>query len=242
MEPKNDWVDRQLAKLNPDSEWQPQVASALTRFEGRRVKPSFIGAWQGSLSLAAAAAICIIAFPAPRAFAQRIISPYVESGTALLLSAGDIDFSPNHIFATFHHWLNLAPPDDVLTDSSGARFRLSDYNGKVVLLSFWSTQCAACLKEIPWFMEFQSTYGKDKFAVIGISLDQGGWKAVRPFLATHNLNYRIGVGDDVWASQFGGADRIPAAMLLNRKGLIVAKHSGVHEKADYERKIREAVN
>src|SRR5216683_8235123 len=55
-------------------------------------------------------------------------------------------------------------PEFALKDSSGKTIRLKNYRGKVVLLDFWTTWCHGCKEEIPWFSEFQRTYGVKGFA------------------------------------------------------------------------------
>src|SRR5260370_27874323 len=79
-----------------------------------------------------------------------------------------------------------AAPGFTLKDSKGAAIRLSDYKGKVVLLDFWATTCGGCKVEIPWFIEFQNQFKdsglafKDSgLAVIGVALDEDGWKVVK---------------------------------------------------------------
>src|SRR5881394_1609605 len=80
-------------------------------------------------------------------------------------------------------------PDFSLEDSSGALIKLSGYKGRVVLLDFWATWCTGCKQEIPWYMEFQDKYKKDGLSAIGVSLDDDGWKSVKPFLQEHKINY-----------------------------------------------------
>src|ERR1700689_1116826 len=87
-------------------------------------------------------------------------------------------------------------PDFALKDSTGQMVQLSDYRGKVVLLNFWATWCAPCKVEIPWFMEFQREYKDRSFAVLGVSMDEDGWDAVRPYINEHKFNYRVVVGND----------------------------------------------
>src|SRR5258705_7442 len=72
-------------------------------------------------------------------------------------------------------------PNFALQDASGRTAKLRDYRGKVVLLDFWATWCHGCKEEIPWFSEFQRTYRAKGLAVVGVSLDEGGWSVVKRF-------------------------------------------------------------
>jgi cytochrome c biogenesis protein CcmG/thiol:disulfide interchange protein DsbE len=108
-------------------------------------------------------------------------------------------------------------PQFVLRDSSGKRAKLSKYRGKVVLLDFWATWCTGCKKEIPWFSEFQRKYAKEGLAVVGVSMDEDGWKAVKPFLAEHRIPYRMLLGDASTAQSYG-IQGMPDTFLIDRRG------------------------
>ncbi len=97
-------------------------------------------------------------------------------------------------------------PDFSLDDANGHTIRLSDYRGRVVLLNFWATWCPPCKIEIPWFVEFQNQYQADGLTVLGVSMDEDGWKAVRPFLAARKINYPIVVGNDDVSRRYGGIE------------------------------------
>jgi peroxiredoxin len=239
MEQNNRWVEDRLDKLNPEDEWQPQVSTALARFEGRRSQDRFFGRWPRILSLAAIVAICLLTFPQPRAFAQRIVAPCLEACENLVMSPGN--FRIERMIWAFHNWLGIAPPDFEATDASGASFRLSDYQGKVILLNFWATWCRPCKEEIPWFVEFQHHHADHGFAVIGVSLDEDGWKAVRPAMESLKINYRVAIADGELVQKYGGLESLPQSMLIDRKGRLLVKHVGITSKSQYEREIVRAL-
>src|SRR5208337_1155513 len=92
-------------------------------------------------------------------------------------------------------------PEFALKDGSGKLVHLSDYKGKVVLLDFWATWCGPCNIEIPWFTEFEQKYKGRGFEVLGVSMDDDGWKAITPFVGLKKINYRIVLGDDTTGDQ-----------------------------------------
>lgn len=130
-------------------------------------------------------------------------------------------------------------PEFSLKDSTGATVKLSDYKGKVVLLNFWATWCGPCKIEIPWFVEFEKTYKDKGFAVLGVSMDEEGWEVVRPYLAKAKVNYRMVIGDDTMAQQYGGVDSLPTSFMIDRQGRIASVHVGLVSKGDYQSEIRE---
>jgi len=135
-----------------------------------------------------------------------------------------------------------AAPDFTLKDINGKPVRLSEYRGKVVLLNFWATWCGPCKMEIPWFADFEQKYKSRGFAVIGISMDEDGWQAVKPFVEQAHMNYRVALGNDTIADLYGGVSALPTSFLIDRKGRIVAAHEGLVSKSDYQDEIDELLD
>jgi peroxiredoxin len=134
--------------------------------------------------------------------------------------------------------LGQPAPDFTLTDSAGSPVKLSTYKGKVVLLDFWATWCDGCKVEIPWYVEFQSKYRKDGLAAIGVSMDDDGWKSVKPFLEQHKLNYPVVIGNQDLASRYGGLPSLPMTLLIDRDGKIAELHAGMVDRGAFENKIK----
>jgi peroxiredoxin len=131
-------------------------------------------------------------------------------------------------------------PDFALKDANGATVHLSDYKGKVVLLDFWATWCCPCKVEIPWFMEFEQQYKDRGFAVLGVSMDEGGWTEVKPYVEKQKINYRILLGNDQVGEAYGGVDSLPTTFLIDRDGRIASKHEGI-EPSNGKDEIRDEI-
>jgi peroxiredoxin len=125
-------------------------------------------------------------------------------------------------------------PDFALKDANGKVVHLGDTLGKVVLLDFWATWCGPCVIEIPWFQEFQRKYKDRGFEVLGVSMDDDGWKAINPFVASRKINYRVVLGDDKTGDQYGGLEALPTTFVIDRYGRIAAVHVGLTSKKDFE--------
>jgi peroxiredoxin len=119
-------------------------------------------------------------------------------------------------------------PDFVLKDATGANIRLSAYKGKV-----W---CHGCKTEIPWFMEFQNKYKDSGLVVIGVSMDEDGWKSVRPFVEEKKMNYPVVIGNDDLAKRYG-VDNMPMTLLIDRKGKLAASYIGLVDKGIFEKEL-----
>jgi peroxiredoxin len=131
-----------------------------------------------------------------------------------------------------------AAPEFTLKDANGSTVKLSDYHGKVVLLNFWATWCGPCQLEIPWFVEFEQQYKSKGFAVVGVSMDDDGWTAVKPYLAEKKVNYRVLLGNDSVTQLYGGVDSLPTTFMIDRDGKIAAIHIGLAGKNEYLNEIQ----
>ncbi len=128
--------------------------------------------------------------------------------------------------------------DFALLDASGKTAKLKDYRGQVVLLDFWATWCTGCKQEIPWFSQFQRKYGAQGFAMVGVSLDQDGWKVLKPFLANAKVPYRMLLGNDPMAQRYG-IQNMPDTFLIDRQGKLAAAYrAGIVDRADVDANIR----
>ena len=128
-------------------------------------------------------------------------------------------------------------PDFTLEGLDGKQVKLSDYEGQVVLLNFWATWCGPCKIEMPWFVEFQRKYKDKGFTVLAVSLDEEGWEVVKPYAEKLQPNFPILLGDEEMEDRFGGIVALPTTLIINKKGEVVGRHTGLVSKSDYESEI-----
>ncbi len=103
-----------------------------------------------------------------------------------------------------------------LKDTQGKTHKLSDYNGKWVLINFWATWCPPCLDEIPDFIKLQET--RKDLIVIGIALDYQNPAQVTEFANNMFVNYPIVLGSPKIAAQIGPVPGLPTTYLYNPQG------------------------
>ncbi|THB75700.1 MAG: TlpA family protein disulfide reductase [Desulfobulbaceae bacterium] len=98
--------------------------------------------------------------------------------------------------------------------------------GNSLLIMFFATWCPPCIQEIPNLIDIQNTYGKKKFSIVGLSVDQEGEGVVKKLIKKKNINYPVAMANEKVLRGFGGVYGVPTAFLVNRKGNIVKKYTG----------------
>jgi thiol-disulfide isomerase/thioredoxin len=120
-----------------------------------------------------------------------------------------------------------ALPDITFEDAAGKTVSLSSFKGKTILLNLWATWCGPCREEMPALDHLQKELGSDKFEVIALSLDRGGYAASRKFLDDLKAN-AVNLYADPTAKQ-GMALRLigmPTTILINKDGIEVGRLAG----------------
>jgi cytochrome c biogenesis protein CcmG/thiol:disulfide interchange protein DsbE len=116
-------------------------------------------------------------------------------------------------------------PEFVRTDLDNNRLDLSAYRGKVVLLNFWATWCAACQFEMPTFVVWQNKYRQHGLQIVGVSMDDDP-ALVREAYRNLKLNYPVAMGDVKLGDLYGGVLGLPMTFLIDRHGEVRAEFQG----------------
>tara|TARA_Y100001960_G_C14591845_1_gene786108 strand:- start:193 stop:813 length:621 start_codon:yes stop_codon:yes gene_type:complete len=123
---------------------------------------------------------------------------------------------------------------------------LENYRGKILLVNFWATWCAPCIREMASLDKLQVKRGGNDFTVIAISQDLMEWKAVLPFLKKSQLkNILTFVDRKTQLARYLKVTGLPTTILFSKKGKELGRLKGTAEwdssqaikLIDYYRKI-----
>ncbi|HEY6344083.1 MAG TPA: TlpA disulfide reductase family protein [Bryobacteraceae bacterium] len=237
------WVDEQLAALEPEDNWEPDIQRGPSLLDERRSEKRRVGRrWVWAGAMVAATFLLAMATPLTRAFAQRCLSACV-SETSRVGQLLNLRVSGPITSGALIEPQNRKPaPDFTLNDSTGAPVTLSAFRGQVMLLNFWATWCAPCRVEIPMLMELQRAHRDGRFAVLGVALDDAGWKAVKPYVQERKIDYPVLVADDRIADLFGGLQAVPTTLMIDKQGRVASTHLGLLQKSECENIVNLLLN
>lgn len=131
-----------------------------------------------------------------RSFQNRQLTPETERPvldylTALERSANLKEPAAGAKFMVSALSVGHIAPDITGRDLDGVPFKLSDYRGKVVLLTFSGDWCGICRAQYPVERRLQALYGSGAAPFVMLSVDSGASRAEsRAALAREGLTYR----------------------------------------------------
>ena len=142
--------------------------------------------------------------------------------------------------------VKLGAQDFRLMDDKPAK--LSDYQGKAVVLDFWATYCGPCVAAMPDLEALHKQHNPNGLQIIGLNVGgEDDRLAVPGFLKTNNINisYMLGytMKSDTLNYYMGTDDRIPQTLVYDRQGKLVKHLVGYNAqiKKDLETAIKTAL-
>ena len=112
-----------------------------------------------------------------------------------------------------------------LVTTSGQPVSLSNYKGYVLVMDFFATWCIPCKESIPHMNGLNRKYGKQGLQILGVSVDEGGEREVKNFIAERKIGYPVAIAGEDLQTDYG-LRSIPTIYVINKKGMVAEKFQG----------------
>jgi peroxiredoxin len=110
-------------------------------------------------------------------------------------------------------------PDFTVTDGVST-VHLASYRGKIVLLNFWWSECAPCIRETPGLEDLH--HDQPDLAIVGVSIDTDP-DSYQRFLRRYHVDITTVRDPDQTAAKLYHTDGWPETYIIDRQGIIRRK-------------------
>jgi len=131
---------------------------------------------------------------------------------------------------------NFAPEFSVRT-LEGKTLALGDFKGTTVVLDFWGTWCAPCVKATPDLVRLNKKLAGQPFVMIGISSDKDDVKW-REFIRKNNMDWPQSLDDGSMQRLFN-VTAFPTYIVLDGEGIVRFRHAGASSES--ERRLEDEI-
>jgi thiol-disulfide isomerase/thioredoxin len=121
------------------------------------------------------------------------------------------------------------PPAYLGRASTGGKVTLSDYRGKIVIISFWASWCPPCRKELPVLAAIQKNATRDKIVVFAVNWKESGDQYRAIMRALKDVDLALVSDENGYFGGEYGVKSIPHMIIIGRDGRIAAVHVGYGE-------------
>ena len=110
-------------------------------------------------------------------------------------------------------------PDFALPAAVGSNERLSEYRGQAVIISFWSSRCSVCARQLALLDRLYSTYRSSGLVVLAVSVDDEPLQA-QQYARAHAAGFPLLLDTAKTVSRSYAIDRLPSTVLIDRSGIV----------------------
>jgi peroxiredoxin len=128
-------------------------------------------------------------------------------------------------------------PDFRLRTIDGARTRLGDYRGRMLVLHFYGTWCAPCEKEMPELVRLRQAFAESQVAMLGVAVGETQKdKAVREWVQKFKISFPQALATPEIVAAYW-VQGVPITYLIDAQGNIRYRWEGERDFESFRRTI-----
>lgn len=122
---------------------------------------------------------------------------------------------------------DAAAPAFDYTLLDGTRANSAALRGQVLMLNFWATSCAVCVKEMPQLAATHRQFAPQGLQTLAVAMQHDAPALVADFAEKRRLPFGVVIDNTgAVARAFGDVKATPTTLLVSRAGRIVWRHEG----------------
>jgi thiol-disulfide isomerase/thioredoxin len=154
--------------------------------------------------------------------------PFVEGGS----SAGSGDYGPvalpperNPTDRDPSPEKERAAPDFLLETLDGGTLRLSDLQGKAVLVNFWATWCQPCRSELPHLVAAYNRYRQEGLEIVAVNLQEDE-DTIAGFVEEFGMQFPVVIDRSGDVADKFRVIGVPTSFFIDRSGVVRTIYTG----------------
>ena len=187
------------------------------------------------------------------AFAERISQIMQATGTLNQKRAATSGYLQIRDRATQVALIGEPAPEISVKDwIVGEPVTLGELSGKAVLLEFWATWCKPCQEMFPKLNSLHEEQAGRGLEIIALTRHYLAYRGTSEAMgeelqlmsstvAQHAVEFRVGVAEDERLQAVYGANGLPTAVLINRRGIVRYAGPGAEDKA-FDRALQQCLD
>jgi len=126
---------------------------------------------------------------------------------------------------TGHPLVGKPAPDFTAELLDGTPWKLSQQQGKVVVLDFWATWCGPCIEAMPVIAEVTESFAEQDVVLYTINIGESA-EEIQAFLQRLEIEVPVLLDPEAKLADTYAAEAIPQTVLIGKDGRIEAVHVG----------------
>src|SRR5688572_14090229 len=131
-------------------------------------------------------------------------------------------------FAGYVAFIQVNPaPAVTFTSIKGEKVGTAELRGRVVLVNFWATDCATCVKEMPRLIETYNKHREKGFELIAVAMRYDPPNYVLNYTEKNALPFKVALDPmGELAKAFGDVKLTPTTVVIDKRGNVVMRILG----------------